>query len=85
VRERRKKRRRKVLPKIQPQIARPESADSNMADPAASRAAVRDILNQLFGGEAKEIVQQLAESHQLTPEEIRRMKEIYGKRPRKKR
>jgi BlaI family transcriptional regulator, penicillinase repressor len=49
-------------------------------DGTASREAVRDILNRMFGGSAEELVQNLAESNQLTPQEMARMKEIFGKR-----
>jgi predicted transcriptional regulator len=48
-------------------------------DPAASAAAMRDLLNRLFDGNAEEIVAQLAESNQLSPEELARMKEIFRK------
>jgi predicted transcriptional regulator len=51
----------------------------------ASREAVRDILNRLFGRSAEKLVKSLADSNQLTPEEATRMKEIFGKRAKRKR
>jgi len=50
-----------------------------------SREAVRDILNRLFGRSAEKLVKSLADSNQLTPEEAARMKEIFGKRAKRKR
>jgi predicted transcriptional regulator len=50
-----------------------------------SREAVRDILNRLFDNSAKEIVKSLADSNQLTPEEMARMNEIFGKHAKGKR
>jgi predicted transcriptional regulator len=52
---------------------------------SASREAVRDILNRLFDNSAEEIVKSLADSNQLTPEEMARMNEIFGKHAKGKR
>jgi len=51
---------------------------SAIPDENASREAVRDILNRMFDGSAEELVKSLAESNQLTPQELARMKEIFG-------
>jgi predicted transcriptional regulator len=45
----------------------------------ASREAVRDILNRLFDNSAEELVKSLADSNQLTPEEMGRMNEVFGR------
>lgn len=61
---------------------RKEEADngaSAIPDKNASSEAVRDILNRMFDGSAEELVKSLAESNQLTPQELARMKEIFGK------
>jgi predicted transcriptional regulator len=52
---------------------------SAIPDENASGEAVRDILNRMFDGSAEELAKSLAESNQLTPQELARMKEIFGR------
>jgi predicted transcriptional regulator len=63
-----------------------EGIDGEQAVPPdnASREAVRDILNRLFGRSAEKLVKSLADSNQLTPEEAARMKEVFGKRAKRR-
>lgn len=44
-----------------------------------SAAQIREILDQLFDGNAEAIVESLADSGELTPEEMARMKEVFRK------
>lgn len=54
----------------------PEQAALAQAD---GNQTIRDILNRMFESSAEELVKSLAESNQLTPQELARMKEIFGK------
>lgn len=42
----------------------------------ATSAAVRDILNRLFGGSAESLVMSLVEGRELTPEKLDRLKRL---------
>ena len=46
---------------------------------AESSAQIREILDRLFDGNAAEIVKTLADSGELSPGEMARMKEVFAK------
>lgn len=52
--------------------------------PAESAGQIREILDRLFDGNAEEIVKTLADSGELTPPELARMKEVFRKSKRAK-
>lgn len=52
---------------------------------AESAAQIREILDRLFDGNAEQIVKSLADSGDLSPEEMVRMKEVFTKGKSRKR
>lgn len=62
----------------------PEKRNEDMVPPVQDRGAaalqIRGILDRLFDGNAEEIVKSLADSGELTAEEMARMKEVFTKR-----
>ncbi len=76
MRRKNKKPKKKLNRKPHIKTQEPEQAALAQAD---GNQTIRDILNRMFEGSAEELVKSLAESNQLTPQELARMKEIFGK------
>jgi hypothetical protein len=53
--------------------------DAPPVSPAESAGQIREILDRLFDGNAEEIVKTLADSGELTSQEMARMKDVFGK------